>query len=212
MLARAEGRAGAGRPTASPSDVSARATNRAPRDPDESDDDRAGRAGEGRAEPRVFAQWITESGRIGAGRPATTARFRCRRSSSGALDFLERTTARQRARSSEPPPRCRNTWASCARSARSRAGCPRRCGSSANVCSRCTSRPSVRVPDHLYVCSLSQVRLRRTSALFVVGLEEGRVFSSSTEDARAARCRTAPRSRPTYACRPIASTKPCMRC
>jgi RecB family exonuclease len=38
-------------------------------------------------------------------------------------------------------------------------------------------------PGHLYACSLSQSGYAGRKHLFVVGLEEGRVFSSSTEDA-----------------------------
>lgn len=38
-------------------------------------------------------------------------------------------------------------------------------------------------PGHLYACSLSQSGYAGRNHLFVVGLEEGRVFSSSTEDA-----------------------------
>ena len=38
-------------------------------------------------------------------------------------------------------------------------------------------------PGHLYACSLSQAAYSGRPHLFVVGLEEGRVFSSSTEDA-----------------------------
>ena len=38
-------------------------------------------------------------------------------------------------------------------------------------------------PGHLYACSLSQSGYAGRPHLFVVGLEEGRVFSSSTEDA-----------------------------
>ena len=38
-------------------------------------------------------------------------------------------------------------------------------------------------PGHLYACSLSQSGYAGRDHLFVVGLEEGRVFSSSTEDA-----------------------------
>ena len=38
-------------------------------------------------------------------------------------------------------------------------------------------------PGHLYVCRLSQSGYAGRGHLFVVGLEEGRVFSSSTEDA-----------------------------
>ena len=38
-------------------------------------------------------------------------------------------------------------------------------------------------PGHLYVCTLSQSGYAGRPHLFVVGLEEGRVFSSSTEDA-----------------------------
>lgn len=38
-------------------------------------------------------------------------------------------------------------------------------------------------PGHLYACSLSQSGYAGRNYLFVVGLEEGRVFSSSTEDA-----------------------------
>ena len=38
-------------------------------------------------------------------------------------------------------------------------------------------------PGHLYACSLSQSGYAGRRHLFVVGLEEGRVFSSSTEDA-----------------------------
>jgi hypothetical protein len=38
-------------------------------------------------------------------------------------------------------------------------------------------------PGHLYACSLSQSGYAGRPYLFVVGLEEGRVFSSSTEDA-----------------------------
>ena len=38
-------------------------------------------------------------------------------------------------------------------------------------------------PGHLYVCSLSHCGYAGRQHLFIVGLEEGRVFSSSTEDA-----------------------------
>jgi RecB family exonuclease len=38
-------------------------------------------------------------------------------------------------------------------------------------------------PGHLYACSLSQSGYAGREHLFIVGLEEGRVFSSSTEDA-----------------------------
>lgn len=38
-------------------------------------------------------------------------------------------------------------------------------------------------PGHLYACSLSQSGYAGRNHLFIVGLEEGRVFSSSTEDA-----------------------------
>jgi ATP-dependent helicase/nuclease subunit B len=38
-------------------------------------------------------------------------------------------------------------------------------------------------PGHLYACSLSQSGYAGRGHLFIVGLEEGRVFSSSTEDA-----------------------------
>lgn len=38
-------------------------------------------------------------------------------------------------------------------------------------------------PGHLYACSLSQSGYAGRDHLFIVGLEEGRVFSSSTEDA-----------------------------
>ncbi|WP_348263254.1 PD-(D/E)XK nuclease family protein [Telmatobacter sp. DSM 110680] len=38
-------------------------------------------------------------------------------------------------------------------------------------------------PGHLYACRLAQLGYAGRSHLFVVGLEEGRVFSSSTEDA-----------------------------
>jgi len=38
-------------------------------------------------------------------------------------------------------------------------------------------------PGHLYACSLSQAGFAGRQHLFIVGLEEGRVFSSSTEDA-----------------------------
>jgi ATP-dependent helicase/nuclease subunit B len=38
-------------------------------------------------------------------------------------------------------------------------------------------------PGHLYACNLSQAGFAGRQHLFVVGLEEGRVFSSSTEDA-----------------------------
>ena len=80
-------------------------------------------------------------------------------------------------------PRCRNTSASSARSARFRARCPRRCGSSGNVSQSLTVAPERPRPGHLYASHLSQAGYAGRPHLFIVGLEEGRVFSSSTEDA-----------------------------
>ena len=73
----------------------------------------------------------------------TTARFHCRRSWTACSTSLSAGPHAAVRSIIGRPPRCRNRSASSARSAHSRARCPRRCGSSGNVSSRSRSRPSV---------------------------------------------------------------------
>jgi RecB family exonuclease len=102
---------------------------------------------------------------------------------SSVLDFLERTTARSNALDHRAAAALRDYVSelsvlgsfSCALSESLRF--IRERVQSLNVT---PERPR---PGHLYVCGLSQAGYSGRAHLFMVGLEEGRVFSSSTEDA-----------------------------
>ena len=103
---------------------------------------------------------------------------------SAVLDFLEQRTARSNALDHRAAAALAGIHRRASRAwRRSPVRCPRRCGSSGNASSRSRSRPSVRAPAISTRRSLSQAGYAGRAHLFIVGLEEGRVFSPSTEDA-----------------------------
>ena len=130
----------------------------------------------------------------------------------GALEFLERSTARSSALDHAPRPRCVEYIERAARArrvlvlaARGAALHPR----ARRVAAR--SAPERPRPGHLYACRLSQAGYAGRPHLFVVGLEEGRVFPRRPRT----RCCSTPsarRSRRRCGCRPTGSTKRCTPC
>ena len=102
---------------------------------------------------------------------------------SGALDFLEHATARSNALDNRAAAALREYIDEL------RALGPFPCGlfqSLRFIRERIQSlqvAPERTRPGHLYVCGLSQCGYAGRQRLFIVGLEEGRVFSSSAEDA-----------------------------
>ena len=111
-----------------------------------------------------------------------------------------------------PRRRSSTTSTSCARSDRSRARSPRRCASSASASSRCRWRRSARARAISMSCALQQAGYAGRPHLFVVGLEEGRVFPDGVRRSRAARRRARRDLAGTCGCRPTGSTKRCMPC
>lgn len=150
-------------------------------DPDASDEDRAEAQARAELTSRV-CNWITGLV-VAVPEPAANGKVPLQKVVSGAIDFLDRTTARNSAVDHRAAAALRDYIGelralgsfSCAlaeslRFIRERV-------QSLNVA---PERPR---PGHLYACSLSQSGYAGRPHLFVVGLEEGRVFSSSTEDA-----------------------------
>jgi len=150
-------------------------------DQDTSDEDRADAQAKAKLTARV-RDWIT--GLVASlPEPAPDGKVRLQTVVSSVLDFLERTTARS------------NALDYCAAAALQDYVSELRALGSFS----CTLSESLRFirervqslnvaqerprPGHLYACSLSQSGYAERGHLFIVGLEEGRVFSSSTEDA-----------------------------
>ena len=102
---------------------------------------------------------------------------------SGVLDFLDRHTARSNALDHRAAAALQDHIGEL------RALGPFSCGLAASLRFIRERVQSLHVaaerprPGHLYACTLSQSGYAGRPYLFVVGLEEGRVFSSSTEDA-----------------------------
>ena len=150
-------------------------------DQDASDEDRADARVKAERTTRV-RNWITELV-ASLPEPAPDGKVPLQTVVSAVLDFLERTTARSNALDHRAVAALQDY-----------VGDLRALGSFS--CSLAESLRFVRErvqslyvaserprPGHLYACSLSQSGYAGRDHLFVVGLEEGRVFSSSTEDA-----------------------------
>ena len=150
-------------------------------DQDASDEDRADAQTKAELTARV-SDWIT--GLVASlPEPAPDGKVSLQTVVSGVLDFIERTTTRNNALDHRAAAALQDyvselralgsfscTLSESLRFIRERV-------QSLNVA---PERPR---PGHLYACSLSQSGYAGRNHLFVVGLEEGRVFSSSTEDA-----------------------------
>jgi RecB family exonuclease len=150
-------------------------------DQDESDEDRAEARVKAERTARV-CEWITalvES----LPEPASDGKVPLQTVVIGVLDFLERTTARSSALDHRA-----------AAALQDYVGELRALGAFSCALSESLRFIRERVqslyvaperprPGHLYACRLSQSGYAGRDHLFVVGLEEGRVFSSSTEDA-----------------------------
>ena len=150
-------------------------------DPDASDEDRA--EAKGKAE-RTAKSSLLDYGVVGvAPEPAPDGKVPLQTVVSGVLDFLERTTSRSSALDHRAAASLQDYIGelraleafSCTLSESLRF-----------IRERVTSlyvAPERPRPGHLYACRISQSGYAGRAHLFVVGLEEGRVFPSSTEDA-----------------------------
>lgn len=150
-------------------------------DPDASDEDRAD------AQVKVertacVREWIT--GLVAAvPEPALDGKVPLQTVVSGVLDFIERATARSNALDHRAAAALQEYVGDL------RALGSFSCGLSEALRFIRERVPSLYVagerprPGHLFACNLSQSGYAGRKHLFVVGLEEGRVFSSSTEDA-----------------------------
>jgi ATP-dependent helicase/nuclease subunit B len=150
-------------------------------DDDASDDDRAEAQAKVELTGRVRA-WIT--GLVASvPEPASDGRVPLQAVVNSVLDFLEYTTARSNALDHRAAATLHDHLAELRGLGSFSCGLPealrfiRERVQSLYVAAQ---RPR---PGHLYACSLSQSGYGGRPHLFVVGLEEGRVFSSSTEDA-----------------------------
>jgi hypothetical protein len=150
-------------------------------DQDASGEDRADAQAKAEQTARVLA-WITD---LVASVPAPDAdgRVPLQTVVSSALDFLIRTSARGNALDHRVAMALEDYVKEL------RALGPFLCGLSESLHFIRERIQSLRVakertrPGHLYVCSLSQCGYAGRQHIFIVGLEEGRVFPSSTEDA-----------------------------
>lgn len=150
-------------------------------DQDASDEERAGAQENAEVTARVRT-WITEL--VGwVPHPAPDGKIPLQTVVSGVLDFLERTTTRSNALDHRAAADLQDYVGGL------RALGSFSCGLSQSlrfIRERVQSlyvAPERPRPGHLYACSLSQSGYAGRDHLFIVGLEEGRVFSSSTEDA-----------------------------
>ena len=201
--------AGAAPPTASRSAACASDYEARAADPDAVGRRPRGRAGEGRADgARARTGSPRSSRRFPSRRP--TARSRCRRSSTPRSRSSSSTTARkQRARSPRRGGAASTTSASCARWARSRARCPAALRFIRERVQSLQVAPERPRPGHLYACTLPQAGYAGRPHVFVVGLEEGRVFPSAAEDPVLLDAERAGDLAGAAVCRPTGSTKPC---
>jgi RecB family exonuclease len=150
-------------------------------DQDASDEDRADAQAKAERTARVRT-WITGFMAL-LPEPAPDGKVPLQDVVSGVLDFLERATTRSNALDHRAAAALQDYLGelralgsfSCALSASLRFIRER-----VQSLQIAPERPR---PGHLYACSLSQSGYTGRDHLFIVGLEEGRVFSSSTEDA-----------------------------
>ena len=150
-------------------------------DPDASDEDRAEAKGKAERTAKILS-WIT--GLLAcAPEPAPDGKVPLQTVVSGVLGFLERTTSRSNALDHRAAASLQDYIGelrtlenfSCTLSESLRF-----------IRERVTSlyvAPERPRPGHLYACRITQSGYAGRAYLFVVGLEEGRVFPSSTEDA-----------------------------
>lgn len=150
-------------------------------DSDLSDDDRADALKKAEQATRV-RDWITAL-IASIPRPASDGKVPLLDVVSATLNFLERTTARSSALDHRAAAALQEHVSELRALGSFSCGLPEALRFIRERVQSLSIAPERQRPGHLHVCNLSQCGYTGRPHIYVVGLEEGRVFSSSTEDA-----------------------------